>query len=258
MINELLETFVVYRYIMYAIIFMLGACIGSFSMVIATRGISGESPWKGRSHCCSCGHVLNIVDLLPVFGWIIRGGKCKYCKAKIDIKYMLIELACGIAYTSVFRIYRVHIVTLIYFIVFALMVITSIYDIETGEISDLYTLPIMGLCIVAGCLTSNTYNIIAAVFIGLIIGVLGYIFKDKIGGADIIVIIGIIFTLDVLQFAVYLQLAGILGILYILIRHKFNKESKIMGVEVRFLPILYVAYVLVLNIVPYIKLNIYY
>lgn len=37
---------------------VLGACLGSFVNCLAWRLANGESVLAGRSHCTSCGHVL--------------------------------------------------------------------------------------------------------------------------------------------------------------------------------------------------------
>lgn len=71
---------------------ILGAVFGSFLNCFAWRIAHDEKIWKGRSHCPTCGHTLNAVDLIPVFGWIIRGGKCHYCKTKISPRYLFAEL----------------------------------------------------------------------------------------------------------------------------------------------------------------------
>lgn len=74
---------------------MAGAALGSGFMCFAARAARGESWMKGRSHCDACGHPLNWVDLLPIFGYLIRGGRCHYCGQKIPINSFLTELLYG-------------------------------------------------------------------------------------------------------------------------------------------------------------------
>ena len=50
--------------------------VGSFINLAADRLPRGESLVTPRSHCRSCGRVLNVIDLLPVAGYFIRGGRC--------------------------------------------------------------------------------------------------------------------------------------------------------------------------------------
>jgi len=49
------------------------------------------------SHCPHCKHPLAIRDNIPLFGWLLLGGRCRYCKAAISIQYPLVELLSGIA-----------------------------------------------------------------------------------------------------------------------------------------------------------------
>ena len=49
------------------ITFILGCCLGSFADCAAGRLLSGESVVAGRSHCDHCGHVLGVLDLIPLF-----------------------------------------------------------------------------------------------------------------------------------------------------------------------------------------------
>ena len=71
---------------------VLGAVFGSFLNCFAWRIAHNEKITKGRSHCPTCGHTLGVMDLIPVFSWLIRGGKCHYCKARISVRYLLAEL----------------------------------------------------------------------------------------------------------------------------------------------------------------------
>src|ERR1700761_9108252 len=49
------------------------------------------------SHCPHCKHPLAISDNIPLFGWLLLGGRCRYCKEPISIQYPLVELLSGVA-----------------------------------------------------------------------------------------------------------------------------------------------------------------
>ena len=55
---------------------LVAALVGSFINLAADRVPRGESVVRPRSHCRSCGRVLNFVDLIPVAGYLIRAGRC--------------------------------------------------------------------------------------------------------------------------------------------------------------------------------------
>lgn len=45
-----------------------------------------------RSRCPSCGHAIRWYENIPVFSWLALRGKCSQCKARISIRYPLVEL----------------------------------------------------------------------------------------------------------------------------------------------------------------------
>ncbi len=71
---------------------------GSFMGVLVHRIPAGRKVGLDRSACDACGHVLGVVDLLPVVNWIVSLGRCRYCGVKVSAFYPLIELAAlGVA-----------------------------------------------------------------------------------------------------------------------------------------------------------------
>lgn len=71
----------------------LGLCFGDFLTAFVERLHDGRDWVKGRSECEHCHHQLSFLDMIPVLGWLLVGGKCRYCKHKIARHYPIIELA---------------------------------------------------------------------------------------------------------------------------------------------------------------------
>ncbi|GAB1486857.1 hypothetical protein MASR2M79_19080 [Aminivibrio sp.] len=72
---------------------LLGAALGSFLNVVASRSVSGRPWWgKERSRCPSCGQGLSWTDLFPLLSWILLKGKCRYCGKPIAIRYFAVEV----------------------------------------------------------------------------------------------------------------------------------------------------------------------
>ena len=69
---------------------------GSFINLAADRVPRGESIVRPRSHCRACGRQLNVVDLLPVLGYVIRRGRCASCGVAIGAQSPVIEASAGI------------------------------------------------------------------------------------------------------------------------------------------------------------------
>lgn len=84
------ETFAkLMTYIMAAI---LGLCVGSFLNVLIYRLPNGLSLIKPPSHCPSCKRQIRPYDNIPVISYLILGGKCRYCKTRIPIRYTMVEI----------------------------------------------------------------------------------------------------------------------------------------------------------------------
>lgn len=77
------------------LVFTFGACVGSFLNVVVWRLPRGESLVSPPSHCPKCGKPLKWYDNLPVIGWIKLGGKCRFCKQPISIRYPIVEAVTG-------------------------------------------------------------------------------------------------------------------------------------------------------------------
>jgi len=73
---------------------LIGACVGSFTNVVAWRLPRGESVVFPGSHCPRCGHAVRWHDNLPVLGWLLLMGRCRDCGAPISWRYPVVE-ACS-------------------------------------------------------------------------------------------------------------------------------------------------------------------
>ena len=70
---------------------LAGACVGSFTNVVAWRLPRRESVVFPASHCPRCGHTVRWHDNLPVLGWLILGGRCRDCSQPISWRYPVVE-----------------------------------------------------------------------------------------------------------------------------------------------------------------------
>ena len=80
-----------------AYLVVVALLVGSFINLAADRLPRGESVVRPRSHCRTCGRVLNLVDLIPVGGYVVRGGRCASCGASIGVVSPAVEGLCGAA-----------------------------------------------------------------------------------------------------------------------------------------------------------------
>lgn len=85
-----------------AFCFVLGAAIGSFLNVVAYRLPKGEGLFAPPSRCPRCETRLRWRQNLPVLGWILLRGRCRYCRSPISIQYPLIEFITGAIFAFLF------------------------------------------------------------------------------------------------------------------------------------------------------------
>lgn len=78
---------------------VLGAVLGSFLDCAASRWAAGDPhPFRGRSRCGSCDHTLGARDLVPVFSFLLRRGRCRWCGEAIPARCLVSELAGAAAF----------------------------------------------------------------------------------------------------------------------------------------------------------------
>jgi len=81
---------------------LFGSLLGSFSNVVILRMAEGRSVVFPPSSCPHCKHQLSPLDLIPIFGWLLLLGKCRYCKAPISWQYPLVETSAAAIVGSAF------------------------------------------------------------------------------------------------------------------------------------------------------------
>ncbi len=108
--------------ILLIIIFITGTYFGSFYTLATYRIPKHENITYKHSYCPSCNHKLGLFDLFPIFSYIFLGGKCRYCKQKIGIRYFLFEILTGIVFVLFaislrIDIYNINVHTIFYFFI---------------------------------------------------------------------------------------------------------------------------------------------
>jgi prepilin signal peptidase PulO-like enzyme (type II secretory pathway) len=91
---------------LWAILFFFGLAIGSFLNVVILR-YDGEKflfeakALGGRSHCMHCGKTLRWFELVPVVSFLVQGGRCRHCGARLSAQYPAVELLSALIFTFV-------------------------------------------------------------------------------------------------------------------------------------------------------------
>lgn len=117
------------------LVFVLGLLIGSFLNVCIYRIPKGENIAISRSHCMKCGHVLKWYELIPLFSWLIQGGKCRSCKDKISVQYPIIEASNALVWMTILFVWGLRWETILYCACASVMIVISVIDERTKEIN---------------------------------------------------------------------------------------------------------------------------
>ncbi len=189
--------------ILYIFVALLGALIGSFLNVCIYRVPKDESIVKPSSRCPSCGTPIKFYDNVPILSYLILMGKCRVCKARLSLRYPLIELLNAVLYVIVLN--RLGIsepwVLLIYFVFVSTLVVIFFIDLDHQIIPNSITYPGIPLALLLGSTVLPDpflrYELlgIKASFIGFLAGGGGFYLialigkmilkKEAMGGGDI-------------------------------------------------------------------------
>lgn len=172
----------------HIIIFIFGITIGSFLNVCIYRIPLGESIVTAPSHCMTCGRKLKWYDMVPVFSWLVLGGKCRNCKSKISVQYPIIEGVNGILYVMICAVNGLEWSSVIYCFMASALLALSIIDWRTYEIPFginvfLFVLGIAMTILDRGNLVEH---LIGMICVSVLLGILYLLTGGRaIGGGDI-------------------------------------------------------------------------
>ena len=120
----------------YVIIFILGSVMGSFLNVLAVRLSNNESILWPSSHCPNCHHKLKWYELIPIVSYIVQKGRCRKCKVRIPISYLVIELVTGVLYAVSYHSFGFSYEYIISLIFISSLIVIIVSDIEYMIILD--------------------------------------------------------------------------------------------------------------------------
>lgn len=183
------------------VIFIFGAVIGSFLNVCIHRMPKDESIVSPGSHCPHCGKPVKAYDNIPLVSWLVLGGKCRSCSAKISPRYFAVEFVNAFMWLCLWKIYALSPFFFAGAVLFSILLAMTVTDLETGLIPDKLSIPGM----IAGLVMSTAWPALqgqdvwywglahsagglltgGAILMG--VGLLGtFIFrKDAMGGGDV-------------------------------------------------------------------------
>jgi leader peptidase (prepilin peptidase) / N-methyltransferase len=122
------------------IIFAFGLIFGSFLNVCIYRLPRGLSVVRPGSACPHCAKAIPFYDNVPVFSWLILGGRCRSCSSRISPRYLIVELLTAGVFLLCYSNFGLSLATL-KCAIFGFLLLGLIFtDAETHLLPDKLTL----------------------------------------------------------------------------------------------------------------------
>jgi len=174
-------------------LFIIGSILGSFFNVVIYRVPRGESIVRPPSACPACGTRLRAWDNVPVLGYLMLRGKCRYCEAPISARYPIVEVISGIIPVLLFIRFGATTPFFVFWPLSCVLLVLSFIDLDLRIIPDRVTLPGIAVGLVVAPLLGllGFWESLIGVIVGggalYLIGILGELFlkKESMGGGDV-------------------------------------------------------------------------
>ncbi|MBE5806339.1 MAG: prepilin peptidase [Clostridiales bacterium] len=175
-------------------VFIIGALLGSFYLVIGSRLLLNENVITGRSRCDHCKTNLRWYELIPLISYVMQLGKCRTCKKKISSLHIIMELATGILFLVGYLYYGIDLKLGIYLVIISVALIIFVSDFKYMIILDSPLIIGSILIIVLRYFEIGLKNTIYSCIYGIILFLVMYLIKiigdkmykrESLGGGDI-------------------------------------------------------------------------
>lgn len=228
--------------------FFLGAVVASFTGVVAERYHTGQSFLSGRSRCDTCNRTLDSRDLVPIFSWLLTGGRCRTCRVPLPVRYALTEALLGFLFALSYSVLGATPELLLMFVALTVLLFIVLYDLRhtivPPQASSL-------LLVVATLFAFSAYggNVLALTF--MVSGIIGLFFVALhvfssgramgLGDAPVALALSLIAgSLAISGLVFSFWIGAVIGIFVLVTR----RGGPTMGIEVPFVPFLAAGYLL--------------
>lgn len=177
----------------YALMIILGLCIGSFLNVVITRlplGFEHDGPdhdlepeahadnktsslknklWLDRSKCPQCQNQIAWYDNIPVLSYLLLKAKCRHCKRQISPLYPMIEILTALSFCLLLITQPTLYTLMAGCVLVAILIALSAIDIRHYILPDSLTLSGLWLGLLFN-LSPNGFTSIEYAVIGAVVG----------------------------------------------------------------------------------------
>ncbi|MEW6007717.1 MAG: prepilin peptidase [bacterium] len=149
-----------------AILFIIGAVFGSFFNVCIYRLPKDMSIVFPGSFCPKCNFAIKWYDNIPILSFFVLKGKCRHCKEKIPIRYLLVEFLTGCIFFYLGSLYGLTYKLLIWLFFFSLLILIAFIDLETFLVLDKVVYPGIAVGILLYIFLWRDFDHILGLFLG--------------------------------------------------------------------------------------------
>jgi leader peptidase (prepilin peptidase)/N-methyltransferase len=121
-----------------AVVFVFGACIGSFLNVCIYRIPAGQSVVTPGSHC-ACGAPIRWYDNLPILSWFVLRGRARCCGRPFSFRYPCIEALTAVLFAACWLSFPPT-KALCGMLLCAALIVATFIDLDHMDIPDVFTL----------------------------------------------------------------------------------------------------------------------
>lgn len=130
------------------IITVFGLAWGSFLNVLIYRIPRDMSIIRPASSCPSCRKKIKVYDNIPLISYLVLGGKCRFCKARIPLSYPLVEALTSLSFIILYLHFSLSLFFFASCLFASAMIILGFIDFYHQIIPDEITLPGLVLALV--------------------------------------------------------------------------------------------------------------
>jgi len=224
-------------------IFVVGLVFGSFANVLIYRLPKNISLLAPASFCPHCQKKIFWYDNIPLLGFLLLGGRCRFCKNKISLIYPAVELITALTFLAIKIKFWPDTLAILFWCLFFLdLLVIAVIDYQTRTIPDVLSLGLIPIGLIFSPvnsslgtdITERIFNSLAGIILnGLIMYLIallaGRIFqKEALGGGDIKLLSGLGAFLGFSNGLIVLfagALAGSLIILGLMITKKISRSD---------------------------------
>ena len=153
--------------------FVIGSIVGSFYNVCIYRLPNDLDVVSKSSFCTSCKYKIPFYLNIPIISYILNFGKCKNCKNKISISYLVVEVLTASLFVYAYMLYGVSFKGLAFIIFYSGLLIMFFTDFKNYLILDKITIPLSIVGLVFTFFNFNPFDV--DILSSLIGGAVGYL-----------------------------------------------------------------------------------